>query len=66
MRILAKIEVSGVSIDEIVDKAREEWRMLCGDSSAEIPDGSEIDIQQTDGSDLYVGVVHIRTKVEGK
>ena len=65
MRVLAKIEVSGASLDNIVDAARDEWRRLSGNAAAEIPDGSEISLEaKKDGDsvdyDTYVGVVYIR------
>jgi len=65
MRILAKIEVFGDSIDSIMSAARAEWRRLSANEHAELPEGSEINIQaKTDGVatdyDTYVGTLFIR------
>lgn len=65
MRILTKIEVSGATIDDIINAARDEWRKLLGEDSAELPEGAEISIEmrQNNGTvdyDTYVGTIHIR------
>jgi len=65
MRVIAKIEVSGASLDLIIEAARDEWRRLSNDSGAEIPDGSEINLEVKKDEDnvdydTYIGVVYIR------
>lgn len=61
MRILVKIEVSGSTIEEITDAAREKWKKLSGVQSEELPSGVEIEITQVGEDGGYVGVAYIRS-----
>lgn len=67
MRVSVELKASGYTLDGVVESARKEWRKFCGDESADLPAGSEIDIAQEETVNkdyVYTARVFIRTKVE--
>jgi hypothetical protein len=67
MRVAVKLKVSAYTLDGVLTSARDSWRKFSGDSSAELPAGAEIDIEQetTVNKDyVYNATVFVRTKIE--
>lgn len=67
MRIAVELQVTGYTLDNVLEAAKKSWRKFSGDEAAELPAGSEIDIRQemTVNKDyVYNATVFVRTKIE--
>lgn len=63
MRTLVKFQVIGDTLHEVVGNATESWREFVGDKTAELPNNTEITVEQS-SSDKYVATVFVQAKVE--
>ena len=67
MRVAVELQVTGYTLDDVINSAKKAWQKFSNDESAELPAGAEIDVKQelTVNKDyVYNATVFIRTKIE--
>jgi hypothetical protein len=67
MRSTVEFYITGSTLSEIMEGAKQRWRDFCGDESATLPTDSELQIKdKLDDGNILTGIITIRTKVEDK
>jgi len=67
MRSTVEFYITGSTLSEIMDGARQRWQDFCGDKNATLPMDSELQIRDSlDNGRVLTGLITIRTKVEDK
>ena len=67
MRSTVEFYITGSTLSEIMDCAKQRWQDFCGDENATLPVDSELQIKdKRDEGNVLTGIITIRTKVEDK
>jgi hypothetical protein len=67
MRSTVEFYITGSTLSEIMEGAKQRWQDFCGDESATLPTDSELQIKdKLDDGNILTGIITIRTKVEDK
>lgn len=67
MRSTVEFFITGSTLTEIMDGAKQRWQDFCGDENATLPLDSELQIKdKRDDGNILTGIITIRTKVEDK
>ena len=67
MRSTVEFFITGSTLSEIMDGAKQRWQDFCGDKNAVLPTDSELQIKdKLDNGKVLTGIITIRTKVEDK
>ena len=67
MRSTVEFFITGSTLTEIMEGAKQRWRDFCGDENATLPVDSELQIKdKRDDGTVLTGIITIRTKVEDK
>jgi hypothetical protein len=67
MRSTVEFYITGSTLSEIMEGAKQRWQDFCGDESATLPTDSELQIKnKLDDGKILTGIITIRTKVEDR
>ena len=67
MRSTVEFYITGSTLSEIMEGARQRWQDFCGDKNAVLPIDSELQIRgKLDDGNILTGIITIRAKVEDK
>ena len=67
MRSTVEFFITGSTLTEIMESAKQRWQDFCGDENATLPMDSELQIKdKLDNGRILTGIITIRTKVEDK
>jgi hypothetical protein len=67
MRSTVEFYITGSTLAEIMDGAKQRWQDFCGDKNAALPTDSELQVKdKLDNQNVLTGIITIRTKVEDK
>ena len=67
MRSTVEFYITGSTLSEIMEGAKQRWQDFCGDESATLPTDSELQIKdKLDDGNILTGIITIRTKIEDK
>ena len=67
MRSTVEFFITGSTLTEIMEGAKQRWQDFCGDENAALPTDSELQIRDSlDNGRVLTGMITIRTKVENK
>jgi len=67
MRSTVEFYITGSTLSEIIEGARQRWRDFCGDENATLPMDAELQIKdKLDDGKVLTGIITIRAKVEDK
>jgi len=67
MRSTVEFYITGSTLSEIMEGAKQRWQDFCGDESATLPTDSELQIKdKLDDGNILTGIITIRTKVEDR
>ena len=67
MRSTVEFFITGSTLGEIMEGAKQRWQDFCGDENAALPTDSELQIRDSlDNGRVLTGMITIRTNVENK